>query len=162
MRVAICSDTHVPAREPAIPAWVEAELAAADHVLHAGDFESAATLDRVDDLADGALTAVRGNVDGRGVDLPDVAAVELGGRTFVVAHGDRLRPYRAGLAELARERGGVGAVAVGGHTHEPLDTVVDGTRVLNPGSATGNRAAATTLLRATVEDGDLDVTLRSE
>jgi hypothetical protein len=161
MRVAICSDTHVPARAPAIPEWVEAELAAADHVVHAGDFEAAATLARVRDLADGHLTAVRGNVDRPGVDLPTVATVDLGGVTFVVTHGDRFRNYRRGLAELARDRGGPDAVGVGGHTHEPLDEVVDGTRVLNPGSATGNRAAAATVMRATVADGRLDVTLRS-
>jgi hypothetical protein len=161
MRIAVCSDTHVPAREPEIPEWVEAELAAADHVVHAGDFEGPETLSRVRDLAGGDLTAVRGNVDRTGVDLPRVTTVDLGGVTFVVTHGDRLRTYRRGLAELTRERGGPDAVGVAGHTHEPLDSVVDGTRILNPGSATGNRAAATTLMRATVEDGDLEVTLRS-
>lgn len=162
MRVAICSDTHVPAREPAIPEWVEAELADADHVVHAGDFEGPETLERVRDLAGGDLTAVRGNVDKTGVDLPQIVAANLAGLTFVVTHGDRLRRYRRDLAELAREWGGPDAVAVAGHTHEPLDEVVEGTRLLNPGSATGNRAAATTVMRATVDDGRLDVTLRSE
>ena len=158
MRVAICSDTHVPAREPAIPEWVEAELVAADHAIHAGDFEGSDTLERVRELGDGNLTAVRGNVDRTGTGLPRVATVELGGVTFVVTHGDRLRPYRRGLAELARERGGPDAVGVAGHTHQLLDTTVDGIRLLNPGSATGNRATATTMLRAIAEDGTLDVT----
>jgi putative phosphoesterase len=162
MRVLICSDTHVPAREPMVPEWVRAELAAADHVVHAGDFEAAETLERVRDLADGQLTAVRGNVDRSEIDLPQVAEVELGGVTFVVTHGDRLRPYRRGLAELVRERGGPDAVGVGGHTHEPMDEIVDGIRLLNPGSATGNRAAATTVVRGTVDAGNFDATLLSE
>jgi len=44
-----------------------------------------------------------------------------------------------------------------------MDEVVDGVRLLNPGSATGARpATAASFLAVTVTDGDLDVTLHSE
>lgn len=54
------------------------------------------------------------------------------------------------------------AVAVAGHTHEAIDTVVDGTRVLNPGSATAARPATyETMLVATVDGDDLTVEKRT-
>ena len=47
-----------------------------------------------------------------------------------------------------------------GHTHQLLDTEVDGVRLLNPGSATGADPASTTSMMAVeVEGGNLDVTV---
>jgi hypothetical protein len=85
MRLAVISDSHIPEREPDIPEPFRERIAAADHTIHAGDFESPDVLTNVRDLAT-ELTAVHGNVDPAGVDLPAVDAVELGGVTFVVTH----------------------------------------------------------------------------
>jgi putative phosphoesterase len=160
MEVAIISDTHVPGRASGIPNWVRERVEAADHVVHAGDYETPAVVDEVRSLADGAFTGVRGNVDPAGVDLPEVATIELDGVEFVVTHGtgDRIG-YEDRVAAAVREYGGPDAVGVAGHTHDLLDTVHDGVRILNPGSATGARPASeTTMLTATVADGALDVT----
>jgi putative phosphoesterase len=160
MRVAIIADTHVPARASELPDWVRERVETADHVIHAGDFETAAVVDAVRTMAGGAFTGVRGNVDAADVDLPAVATADLGGVEFVVTHGtgDR-RGYEDRVAAAVDERGDAGAVGVAGHTHEPLDTVHDGVRLLNPGSATGAPPATeATMLTATVADGDLDVT----
>jgi putative phosphoesterase len=161
MDVAIISDTHVPARASGIPDWVRERVEAADHVVHAGDFETPTVVETVRSLAGGSLTAVRGNVDDPGVDLPGVATVERGGVEFVVTHGTGNRiGYEDRVAEAVREHGGPDAVGVSGHTHEPLDTVHDGVRILNPGSATGaDPATETTMMTATVEAGTLDVCL---
>ncbi|WP_251329089.1 metallophosphoesterase family protein [Haloplanus pelagicus] len=159
MRLAIISDTHVPARATGIPDWVRERADAADHVIHAGDFETPAVVDEVRSLADGSFTGVRGNVDPAGVDLPAVATVERGGVVFVVTHGtgDRIG-YEDRVAAAVDEHGG--DVGIAGHTHEHLDTVHDGVRLLNPGSATGAAPATeTTMLTITVADGDFDVTL---
>jgi putative phosphoesterase len=161
MELAILSDTHVPDRAGGIPDWVRERVEAADHTIHAGDFETPEVVETVRSLAGGNLTAVRGNVDGAGVDLPAVATAELGGVTFVVTHGtgDRVG-YEDRVTGVVREHGGPDAVGVAGHTHELMDTVHDGVRVLNPGSATGARPATeTTMLTATVADGDLDVSV---
>jgi len=161
MEVAIVSDTHVPSRIARIPDWVRDELRGADHVVHAGDFDSADALATVEDLASD-LTAVSGNTD---VDLglPAVQTVTLGGVEFVVTHGTGSPVgYEDRVAETVREHAGPGpTVGVAGHTHRVLDTTVDGRRLLNPGSATGAPPATqVTLLSATVEDGDLAVTVR--
>ncbi|MFC7172227.1 metallophosphoesterase family protein [Haloplanus litoreus] len=159
MDLAIIGDTHIPGRATGIPDWVRERIEAADHVIHTGDFETPAVVDEVRALAGGDLTTVRGNIDAASVDLPAVATVELGDVAFVVTHGtgDRVG-YEDRVAAVVGEHGG--DVGIAGHTHQHLDTVHDGVRLLNPGSATGaDPATETTMLTAAVADGDLDVTL---
>ncbi|ACV46482.1 MULTISPECIES: metallophosphoesterase family protein [Halomicrobium] len=157
MEIAIVSDTHVPSRARRIPDPFRERIRAADHVLHAGDFDAESTVADVRDLAD-TLTAVRGNTD-PAVGLPEVATVELGGVSFVVTHGTgSKRGYEDRVARLVREHGGTDAVGISGHTHEVLDTTRGGVRLLNPGSATAaSPATSATMLTATAADGDLTV-----
>jgi putative phosphoesterase len=160
--IALLGDTHVPSRAGAFPAWVAERVRAADHTIHTGDFDSLAAFERVRDLAGGGgrLTAVRGNVDPQSLDLPRTAAVDCGGVTFVVTHGDgRSGGYRERVAGRVREHAGSDAVGVCGHTHEYLDARVDGVRLLNPGTATGAPPAdETSMLVAVAANGRLDVT----
>ena len=180
MRVAIIADTHVPSRADALPDWVRDEVRDADHVVHAGDFDSRAAYDDLADLA-ADLTAVRGNMDPEmdGVDLPETATVELGGVRFVVTHGTgSLDDYRDRVVGIVREEvadadDDLPTVGVCGHTHELVDERVesedrgDSSRqtpfaaeisLLNPGSATGaDPAEFPSMYVARVEDGDFDV-----
>jgi putative phosphoesterase len=164
MHVAIVSDTHIPSRASNVPGWVEAEIRAADHTIHAGDFDAPDSYDRVRDLADGDLTAVTGNMDPAGLGLPETETVELGGVTFAVIHGTGpLHDYHDRVARTVRDAAGPDAVGVSGHTHQVLDDERDGVRLLNPGSATGAAPAdEATMMVADVDDGRLDVTLRRE
>jgi hypothetical protein len=159
MRLAVVSDTHVPTRAAAVPEWVIDELRAADHVVHAGDFDSVAALETVREAAGGGFTGVRGNVDPGSVDLPAVARLERGGVTFVVTHGaGSRRGYHERVARTVRETAGPDAVGISGHTHEYHDAEVEGVRLLNPGSATGARpATAATMMTVEVADGRLSV-----
>mgnify|MGYP000624387255 CR=1 FL=1 len=156
--VAILGDTHVPSRAREIPEWVRKQAEAADHVIHTGDFDSRRAYDRVRDLS-ADLTAVRGNTDpNHELDLPAVATLVAGGVEFVVTHGDGRGAYDGRVVDRTRAHGGDGAVGVAGHTHRPRDDVVDGVRLLNPGSATGaNPGDVPTMIEATAADGDLDV-----
>ncbi|PSQ50011.1 YfcE family phosphodiesterase [Halobacteriales archaeon SW_7_65_23] len=126
MEVAIISDPHIPSRAQSIPEAFAERIREADHVIHAGDFDSKGAFDDQRDLA-GEITAVHGNMD------PDT----------VREHADAEK-----------------AVGVAGHTHEQVDKTHDGIRLLNPGSVTGAQPAReTTMLTASVEDGDLDVSV---
>jgi putative phosphoesterase len=175
MDVAILSDTHVPGQADALPDEFRERVRAADHVVHAGDFGSRDTLADVRALASD-LTAVYGNADPGDVDLPAVASVEAGGVTFVVLHGvvnvvERAVSSSEGVvfdrddwldavADTARARADDPVVGVAGHSHEVEDTVHDGVRVLNPGSATGvGEDVPRTMMTAEVADGDVDVTV---
>jgi len=157
MRGAIVSDTHVPSRAPGLPEWVLEEVRAADHVLHAGDFDSEKTLSVFEDAA-AELTAVRGNVD-PDLGLPAVTTAELGGVEFVLTHGTGSRGgYEQRVRETVVEHGGAGAVGVSGHSHELMDATIGGVRLFNPGSATGaDPADEATMLRADVGGGTIDV-----
>jgi putative phosphoesterase len=159
MDVAIISDTHVPSRAARIPDAFRDRIAAADHVIHAGDFNSEGAVADVRDLAQ-SLTAVAGNMDPH-VGLPDATPVELSGVEFVVTHGTgSKRGYEDRVANIVRNEGGADAVGVSGHTHEVMDAVHGGVRLLNPGSATGAAPASRpTMMTAVVADGDCDVTL---
>ncbi|WP_136716713.1 metallophosphoesterase family protein [Halorientalis salina] len=158
MNVAIISDTHIPSRANRIPTWVRERVRSADHVIHAGDFDSRDPLATIEDLAAG-LTAVSGNMD-RGLGLPSVATVDLGGVEFVVTHGTGSKTgYEQRVARTVRDHASEGpTVGVSGHTHELQDTTVEGVRLLNPGSATGAApATSTSMLTARVTDGELTV-----
>jgi len=203
VEVAVISDSHVPEREQSLPEQFRDRVAAADHTIHAGDFETDAVLDDVRDLAT-KLTAVHGNVDPESLDLPSVETLSLGGVTFVVTHGI-INPVEAAsnaqsisteievsdegevtayegtiesdaglvlreeewldaIADTARARtrawDGEGVVGIGGHTHDVVDRVHDGVRVLNPGSVTGaDPAGRATMMTVDVDDGTLDVML---
>jgi len=160
MQVALVSDTHVPSRAVRIPEPFRERIRSADHTIHAGDFDSKGALADVRDLA-AELTAVSGNMDPQ-VGLPDVTTAELGGVAFVVTHGTGPpRGWADRVASTAREAtGATPRVGVAGHTHEVVDRVHDGVRLLNPGSATGAAPAdRPTMLTADVGGGALDVSV---
>jgi putative phosphoesterase len=171
--VAVLGDTHSyhDLRET-VPAWVRAEVEAADYTLHAGDFVTPTALEFFRELA-AELVAVRGNAD-VGVDLPEVATLTVEGVHLVVTHppdvGDASLDWGAydravltavGSAGNGRSAGGgKPVVAVAGHTHRVIDEVVGGVRLLNPGSATGALPAERpTMLRLHVSGGKVDVTV---
>jgi putative phosphoesterase len=161
MDIAIVSDTHIPSRATRIPDTFRERIRDADHVLHAGDFDSKGALADVRDLAP-ELTAVHGNMDPQ-VGLPSVATVDLGGVTFVLTHGTGSpRGWHDRVAATVREETprGESGVGVAGHTHEVVDETHGEVRLLNPGSATGAAPAdRTTMLTAEAVDGRLDVTV---
>jgi len=159
MNVAILSDTHIPSRSHRIPDEFRERIREADHVVHAGDFDSKGALADMRDLAP-ELTAVHGNMD-PGVGLPSVATVEVRGVTVVVTHGTGSHHgWHDRVANAVREEAEEPRVGVAGHTHEVVDTMHNGVRILNPGSATGAvPAERTTMLTGEVKDGELDVTV---
>jgi len=160
MQVAILSDTHVPSRASAVPEWVLAELAAADHVIHTGDFDSKGALADMQDLAS-ELTAVHGNMDPE-IGLPTTVSLVLGGVEFVVTHGTGSpRGWESRVETAVDEHASrASVVGVAGHTHEVTDVEREGVRILNPGSVTGaSPADRPTMMTATVDDGLRDVTV---
>lgn len=162
MRVAILSDTHIPSRARTLPEWVGEEIEQADHTIHAGDFDSPDAFETITELAE-PLSAVEGNMDRR-LDLPAVETVDIGGVRFVVTHGTgSIEEYETRVATTVTEHADGPTVGVCGHTHELMDTTVEGVRLLNPGSATGaSPASVTSMLVTDVDNGELDVTVHEK
>ena len=161
MRLLLTADTHVPKRARDLPAQLWDEVAAADVVIHAGDWVTAGLLDALEAKAK-RLVACWGNNDGDDLRsrLPERADVQLAGLRFTVVHEtgatagrdarmSRLYPYTD--------------VLVFGHSHIPWDTTTaTGLRLLNPGSPTDRRRQPfCTYMTVTVEspDAQMDVTL---
>jgi putative phosphoesterase len=120
--VGVISDTHGLVRPQALDA-----LRGCERILHAGDVGSPAVLEALSVIA--PLTAIRGNNDrdAWARDLPDTAAVEVGGVWLYVLHDVHdldLDPHAAGFAAV-----------VAGHSHKPGIADRNGTLFVNPGSA---------------------------
>ena len=142
MKLVILSDTHGLLR----PQVLE-YLKTADAILHAGDINTQAIVDRLAAMAPPYI--VRGNNDKDWAeDIPHHLTVTLGGVTFYMVHNRK---------EVPADLPGVDAV-VFGHSHKYVEEEKDGLRWLNPGSCGPRRFhQEITLMLAEVEDGQLRV-----
>jgi hypothetical protein len=137
MRIAIVSDTHLPRGARRLPAACVERLAAADLIMHAGDFLVASVLDEL--LALGPpVAAVHGNVDSPELRarLPEELRLDAGGVRFAMVHD--AGPARRRLERL-RRRFPDAQVVVFGHSHIPVHEDADGFQIFNPGSPTDRR-----------------------
>ncbi|OBI17196.1 metallophosphoesterase [Mycobacterium sp. E2497] len=153
MRLLLISDTHVPNRARDLPARVWDEVAAADVVVHAGDWVATDLLDELDSRS-ARLVACWGNNDGPALRarLPERADVTLAGVRFTVVHETGAAAGReARMSRLYPDT----QVLVFGHSHIPWDTTSGtGLRLLNPGSPTDRRRQPfCTYMTASVDDG---------
>ncbi|MGZ4595833.1 MAG: metallophosphoesterase family protein [Actinomycetes bacterium] len=160
MRLLLIADTHVPRRARGLPAPVWDAVAAADVVVHAGDWTDEHLLDDLEQRSR-RLVGVWGNNDGAGLRarLPEVARAELDGVRLAVVHETGGAPGReARCAQLYPDVD----VLVFGHSHIPWDTTTETSlRLLNPGSPTDRRRQPDcTYMTAEISGGGLrDVTL---
>ena len=143
MLVGLIADTHGLLRPEVADAF-----AGVEHVLHAGGVGSQDVLDGLAALA--PVTAVGGNVDG-GLDLPELARLELAGVRVVVLHGHRLASRTPDSVAAAHPDAGL---VVFGHSHRPVVGRVGEVLAVNPGSAGRQRFRnPVTVALAELEDG---------
>jgi putative phosphoesterase len=122
VKIGVISDTHGLLRPEAVAA-----LQGSDFVIHAGDIDEPAILEKLAEIA--PVTSVRGNVD-RGSwakKLPISAVLEVTGVSIYVIHNLLeldLKPEAAGFAAV-----------IYGHTHVPKQEKKNGVLYFNTGSA---------------------------
>lgn len=142
LRIAVVADTH-SRPHPAAAGLLRA--LAPDAILHAGDIGELGVLDELRAIA--PLHAIRGNIDVRAADLPDVITLELevpvapvpSLRVLLVHIGQAGVRLRADAARLARSERA--ALVVCGHSHIPFVGVDRGLTIFNPGSVGPRRFA---------------------
>lgn len=137
--VAVIADTHLPRGARRLPEACVERLRAADLVLHAGDFVSAAFLAELESLGP-PVAGVCGNMDEPALKetLPRERVVEVDGARIGMVH---IPGPQAGREErLASRFPGCDAV-VYGHTHVPQVERVGDVWIRNPGSPTERRTA---------------------
>jgi putative phosphoesterase len=150
----VISDTHLPRGARRIPDACLAHLAAADLILHAGDFVSGEALDEIAGIGP-PLAAVHGNVDSEAVRrrLPSERVVEAGGLKIGMLHD---AGTARGRLERMQARFPDAHAVVYGHSHIPLHEEHDGFHLFNPGSPTDRRRQPRhTMGLARVENGRL-------
>lgn len=158
VRLAAVADTHSrshPAVAGQLAAW------APDAILHAGDIGDRAVLADLATIA--PVHAVRGNIDARAHDLPDVLVIDVTDPagatrlrillTHIAVAGPRLR---ADVARAARAEGAT--LIVCGHSHVPFLAEERGLTVFNPGSI-GPRRFHLPICHGTIELGPRGVRL---
>jgi putative phosphoesterase len=137
--IAVISDTHMPKGRRRLPAECVERIAAAEALIHAGDFSEVSVLSELEALCPVVL-GVHGNVDEPALRqrLPESLEIEVGGCTVAVVHDagpreGRLRRLRARFPEAN--------AVIFGHSHLPLHEQDGGFQIFNPGSPTERRRA---------------------
>jgi putative phosphoesterase len=151
VRIAVVADTHSAPDARAIEAISDMRPAL---VLHAGDVGDPTVLDRLGAIA--PLVAVRGNIDAKRADLPDVVVLDIERDdaptarlllVHVAVAGPRLRAEVRALATAERAD-----LVVCGHSHVPFLGRDRGIAVFNPGSI-GPRRFALPIVYGVIELG---------
>jgi putative phosphoesterase len=133
LRLAIVADTH-SSPHPNVARWIAA--LSPDAILHAGDIGDLAVIDEFAKLA--PVIAVRGNIDERAADLPDVVTIDVRSGDasamklllmHIAVYGPKIRTDAASLATSHGAR-----LIVCGHSHVPFIGRDRGLTVFNPGS----------------------------
>ena len=132
--VVVLADTHIPRRAKGLPDGLTPYLERADLILHAGDLLVEDILYELEAYA--PVRAVRGNVDGRDVTLPETLEFEFGDVPGAMIHDSG---PKQGRRNRMRRRFPDARVVVFGHSHIPLLEDEDGLMLLNPGSPTDRR-----------------------
>jgi hypothetical protein len=133
LRLVTVADTH---GQPHHAIAERVRALAPDAILHGGDVGELSALRLLEALA--PTYAVRGNIDGRPPELPDVRAIDLvdGEQTLtsllllhIAVAGPRIRADAARLARAAKA-----SLIVCDHSHVPFLGQDRGLTVFNPGS----------------------------
>jgi putative phosphoesterase len=149
LRLGVVADTHSHPH-PATLDLLRAQ--APDAILHAGDIGELEVLDQLATVA--PVHAVRGNIDERARDLPDVLTIdvrrgdELALRillTHIAVNGPKLRADVVRTAKAAEA-----SLVVCGHSHVPFIGEDRGLVMFNPGSA-GPRRFSLPILLGTID-----------
>jgi putative phosphoesterase len=138
VRAALVADTHMPRGARRLPDECVRIIAAADLVIHAGDFMRVEAYEEIEAIGP-PLVGVHGNVDEPALRerLPERIDVDLGGPILGLVHD--AGPAKGRLARMRRAFPEAAAV-VFGHSHIPLhERDGDGFQIFNPGSPTERR-----------------------
>lgn len=140
VKIVIVADTHMPRMARKLPEPLVRELAAADAILHAGDWTDLKLFKELSDFA--PVYGVAGNNDGpeivKRLGYRKIVRFENVAIGLVHGHGAASRQDTEQNAIRAFEGEAVQAI-VYGHSHIPVAKVLNGILIFNPGSPTDKR-----------------------
>ena len=131
MRIGVLADTHVSSFAE-LPDKILTTLTDVDMIIHAGDFTTKNVLDGLKQL--GEVTAVCGNMDSNELKhlLPERKLLTVGGKRIGITHGWG-SPH--GIEDRVSSLFSNVDIIVFGHSHQPMNQIVNGILFFNPGQA---------------------------
>lgn len=134
MRIGVISDTHIKNQNEALPKVICQEFKSVDMILHAGDLVKISVLDELKKFAE--VKAVVGNMDYPEVvsSLPKKELIKIGKFQIGLIHG--YGPPEGLIERISKEFGDDMDAIVFGHSHRPVNELIDGILFFNPGSPT--------------------------
>jgi putative phosphoesterase len=128
VRLAVVADTHSQPHAATLQRLAELKP---DAILHGGDIGDLEVLEQLAQVA--PVYAVRGNIDTRAKDLPDVMTIDVGRLRILLTHIAVYGPkLRSEVAKMAKDEHA--QLVVCGHSHVPFIGIDRGVTVFNPGS----------------------------
>ncbi|MHA2277193.1 MAG: metallophosphoesterase family protein [Candidatus Kariarchaeaceae archaeon] len=138
--IGVISDTHIPTRQAKLPLDVLSAFNGVDLIIHAGDFESLAVVDTLEEIA--PLKAVTGNMCWNEVRdiFPHHLSFKVEELTIGVTHGrGGSSGHNSRVIQIFKKE--EPDIIISGHTHMPNAEIFSGIFLLNPGSPTDKRFA---------------------
>lgn len=136
MRIGVISDTHIPDKCEHIPEAVLNAFKRVDMVMHAGDMVDLGAIDELK-LVCPKVVAVVGNMDSQATrkKFPVKQIFEISGFKIGLMHGYGAPADLIKVLKDAFKNEHPDAI-IFGHSHKPMNEVIDGILFFNPGSAT--------------------------
>ncbi|MBU0615487.1 MAG: metallophosphatase family protein [Nanoarchaeota archaeon] len=138
-KIGVVSDLHIPIKAKTIPKQILKDFKDADLIISAGDNVSLAPLRELEKLA--PVIAVYGNMD-----PPEVASrlkaniiINVNQFKIGIVHG---HGSTGSTPEHSRSQFSDVDCIIFGHSHQPMNEVVDGILMFNPGSPTDHQFTA--------------------
>lgn len=138
MRIGVISDTHIPRKRKRIPDTVLQGIKGASLIIHAGDINEISIIRSLEKIA--PVEAVAGNTDDvyvrKRLGIRKIISVE--GKRIGIIHGDGKKGRTIDRVIEAFADEDVNCV-VFGHSHIPVNRVINEVLYFNPGSPTDKR-----------------------
>lgn len=137
VKIGVLSDTHISGFNENLKHAIDENFSDVDLVFHAGDLIDLKVLDM---FGDKIVKAVCGNMDNARVrqELPEQLTMEINGFKIGLIHG---WGSPEGIEKKLLSKLGKLDCIVFGHTHYPMNQIIDGVYFFNPGSAVDRRFA---------------------
>lgn len=151
MKIAVLSDSHIPARLGAIPGRVYEICAESDLILHSGDMVDQSVIIDLERFA--PVKAVHGNMDPFDIcrRYPESLELELEGHRICMTHGTGAR-FGIENRIFRRFKSQNPDIIIFGHSHIFNDDIKDGVLRLNPGAVSGSSGNRTMALLTLEKD----------
>ncbi|MEW5757920.1 MAG: metallophosphoesterase family protein [Candidatus Omnitrophota bacterium] len=135
IKIGVISDTHIPERAKTLPKKILDDFSTVDMIIHAGDFIDIEVLHKLQNLA--KVIAVAGNMDFLEIknELKEQEIIKVGDVKIAITHGFGPPNELVELLKKAFKKEKPNAI-IFGHSHQPMNEIIDGTLFFNPGSPT--------------------------